>query len=119
MAGEFDQAISYGARLLQANLKRQAPVDTGALQKSIKVRGRMVGDRINFNVEYLGYGKFTDMGTGPYRASARKTWNPRPGKGRGGIKPRFWLTFNRAVYDQVRKRIAQAVGKFIVLALKR
>ena len=79
----------------------------------------MTGDRINFNVEYLGYGKFTDLGTGPYRTRERRTWNPRPGRGRGGIKPRFWLTFNRQVFDAVRKRIAQAVGKFIILGIKR
>lgn len=119
MAGEFDQAVSISARLLQDNLQRQAPVDTGALQRSIRVSGRMVDDRIEFNVTYLGYGKFTDLGTGPYATRNRRQWNPRPGKGRGGIKPRFWLTFNRAVYDSVRRRIAQATAKFIVLALKR
>lgn len=119
MAAEFDQAISMSARLMAANLRRQAPVDTGALRRSIKVQGRMTGDRINFSITYLAYGKFTDMGTGRYHTRTRRSWNPRPGRGRGGIKPRFWLTLERAVYENLQRRIAKATGKFIIIGLNR
>lgn len=119
MADVFTQAIATSARLMQANLKRQAPFDTGVLHKSIKVRGTMVGDRVEFNVSYAEHGIYTDLGTGRYRTRTRKTWNPRPGKGKGGIKPRFWLTFSKTVYDNMRRRIAAATGKFIIVALKR
>ena len=121
MAAELNlsEAISMGARVMQANLRRQAPVDTGDLKRSITVRGAYDGRTLKFISNYLTYGKFTDLGTGPYKANKRGAWNPRPGLGRGGIRPRFWTTIDRAIQTNLKKTIANIVKEHIKFQLSR
>ena len=121
MAAELNlsEAISMGARVMQANLRRQAPVDTGDLKRSITVRGAYDGKTLKFISNYLTYGKFTDLGTGPYKANKRGAWNPRPGLGRGGIRPRFWTTIDRAIQVNLKKTIANIVKEHIKFQLSR
>jgi len=111
--------IDKAARIMQNELRRQAPVDTGALKKSIRVRGIYNGSSVRFNTEYLYYGKFVDQGTGPYATKARKAWNPAPGKGKGGIKPRFWTTLEGTFRQRINKMITKVIADFIKFSLIR
>ena len=88
------------ARIIEQIMKRQVPVKSGALRSSLRVVITGSGSEINFTLQEKVYGKYTDMGTGKYRARTRGEWNPRPGKGKGGIKPRFWQSISDK--DQVR-----------------
>jgi hypothetical protein len=121
MAAELNlsEAISMGARVMQANLRRQAPIKTGNLKRSITVRGTYDGKTLKFISDYLYYGKFTDLGTGPYKANKRGAWNPKPGLGRGGIRPRFWTTIDRAVQASLKNTIAKIVKEHIKFQLSR
>jgi len=113
---DLTSAINMAARLIAANLRRQAPVATGALKRSIRVSGSYTGDSIQFRYSYLYYGKFVDKGTGPYGVRGKgKTgqWNPNPGKGIGGIRPRFWTSLEDSVKKQVKKQVAKAIGQYI------
>ena len=115
----FDQiltpATNMASRLISLQLRRQAPVDTGRLKRSVHVKVRREGESgeytFTFEAEYLGYGIFTDLGTGPYGVteSAREEWNPSPGKGKGGIKPRFWNSLSESVMKPIEDIIVNAV----------
>ena len=113
----LSQALNTAARLIEANLKRQAPVDTGALKRSIKVKANYTGESIQFRYDYLYYGVYVDKGTGPYgvygKGNKPGQWNPRPGKGKGGIKPRFWTSLQDSTKIRIKKIIAKVIGEYI------
>jgi hypothetical protein len=62
---------------------------------------------------YLSYGRFIDLGTERYykgeKPSAR--WNPTPGKGKGGIKPRYWTNLGKPTEKQVANILAKEIAK--------
>lgn len=115
---EIKQAMDKASRLILDALRRQAPVDkdsdtAGQLKKSVKVRPVFTSlSNIGFDISGDLYGTFLDLGTGRYRSKDRKPWNPKPGKGTGGIKPRFWLTVPQKTQDQVNQLLAEAVKKY-------
>lgn len=119
---KIKSTLNMASRLIQANLKRQAPVDTGALKKSIKVRGTYTGNSIQFKYDYLYYGKFVDKGTGLERykkPGLTPPWNPKPGKGEGGIRPRFWTTLDKSIRSVVRKQINKIIKESILIEFRR
>ena len=97
---DLKPAYTKIARVIEQILKRQVPVKTGELKSSLKVKVVAQGFGVDFVLSEKKYGIYTDMGTGRYKAKTRGMWNPRPGKGKGGIKPRFWKTISDK--DQVR-----------------
>jgi hypothetical protein len=112
----FSQALSMASREITALLKRQVPVDTGELKRSISVKGNFTGESIQFRYGYLKYGVYVDKGTGPYAVRGKGKsgdWNPRPGKGRGGIRPRFWTSLNPATRNRIKRVIARVTAQFI------
>jgi hypothetical protein len=106
-------------RIIEQILKRQVPVKTGALRSSLKIRDVNTEGGITFVLEEKKYGVFTDMGTGPYRARTRGQWNPRPGKGKGGIKPRFWQTLSDKDQIRIQMIIEDELGKQIEQELQK
>jgi hypothetical protein len=79
-------------------LKAQAPRDTGKLQNSIRHRVVMKSNEWALSFYYVQYGVYVDLGTydnadqASYGISAfdLPDWNPNPGKGGYGIRPRYW-----------------------------
>jgi len=114
---DIRRAASTAARLTTTKLKSQAPVKTGALRNSVRTQVIPRGDAFTLQISYLPYGKFLDLGTGPYRTrpTNRRAWNPKPGKGKGGIKPRFWTTLDRVWRRENFDRLFQAAVKKIVV----
>lgn len=113
---ELSGPLNMAARLIEANLKRQAPVDTGALKRSIKVKANYTGESVQFRYSYNTYGVFVDKGTGPYavRGKGRTgSWNPRPGKGTDGIKPRFWTSLENSTKIRVKRIISKVINQYI------
>ena len=117
MASELDitPAMNLAARVYQTRLRYQAPVATGKLRSSVKVRAVSNKDGFQLVVSYLDYGIFTDSGTTRYhRPSETAQWRPRPGKGKGGIKPRYWTNVqDETTVSRVTKIITQEVAKQI------
>lgn len=102
------------AKLMQDQLRRQAPVATGRLQQSVVVRARESEDGVQMVTGYLNYGVFTDSGTGRYRRPNNDArWNPKPGKGQGGIKPRYWTNLDNAVTIRIARIIEREIAKQI------
>ena len=133
MEPEIKKAAYMAARVFQNALQAQAPVGPRprtadakakypqALKQSIKVTPIFTEDSVKFKSTYNLYGKFVDLGTGAYRtpASRRKAWNPRPGKGTDGIKPRFWTSIKQSVRNSINKMLTDAYAKIIRTTLFR
>jgi hypothetical protein len=121
---ELSGPLNMAARLIEANLKRQAPVGKGtkkkpggALKRSIKVKANYTGESVQFRYSYLYYGVYVDKGTRPYgvygKGSKPGPWNPNPGKGEGGIKPRFWTSLENSTKIRVKRIISRVIGQYI------
>ena len=111
------------AKRMQSLLKEQAPVRTGDLQRSIQVTVEKTQKGFAITRSFLFYGVFTNLGTGDYYTIKYGTrqanpfflpsWDPNPGKGSYGIKPRYW--------ESVRA-LAPATGRLkqeLLLAVKK
>jgi hypothetical protein len=116
---DLKPAYTKIGRIIEQILKRQVPVKTGALRASLKIRNVNTDGGITFVLEEKKYGIFTDMGTGPYRARTRGQWNPRPGKGKGGIKPRFWQTLSDKDQIRIQMIIEDELSKQIEIELQK
>ena len=117
---EYKRAAYDAVRIIERIITSQAPVKTGALKNSIRVQPKFRNDRVSLDFYYLEYGRYVDLGTGRYRTSPskRRNWNPKPGKGKGGIKPRFWTTLKKDVRREVNKLFAKYSFKFFVRRMK-
>lgn len=114
------QTYNKIARRLEQILQSQAPVDTGRLRRSIAVEFTENGFAI---YDPTGYGFYTHAGTGReaagkgsntasiYAQLANKIYNPDPGKGRDGIKPRFWMNFSESVYKMIEDELEKAYAE--------
>ena len=105
------------AKLMQDQLRKQAPdgpAPGDPLRKSIVVRAKESKDGVQLVTGYLTYGIFTDEGTGRFRKpNPNATWNPKPGKGKGGIKPRYWTNLDKAVTIRIARIIEKEIAKQI------
>ena len=107
------------AKLMQDQLRRQAPVATGKLQKSVVVKAKESKDGVQLVTGYLTYGIFTDSGTGRFRKpNPEAKWNPNPGKGKGGIKPRYWTNLDKAITIRIAQIIEKELAKQIIQSFK-
>ena len=105
------------SKIMQDQLRRQAPdgPEPGdPLRQSVTVRAVETKDGIQFIKGFLNYGVFTDSGTGRYRRpNPNAKFNPRPGKGKGGIKPRYWTNLDNAVTIRISEIIEREIEKQI------
>jgi hypothetical protein len=116
---EIQGILNRGAITLQNRLKFQAPVDTGELKRSIKVRAYVSSDwdSVRFEADYKTYGIYTDLGTGKYfrGEEERAKWRRNPPKGKGGIRPRYWTNIGyqesqrilNTMYPQIEQKIKE------------
>lgn len=118
---EIKKAMGDAARLIETLLKSQAPKKTGALAKSVQITPKETPKgNIVFQSNYNRYGRFLDWGTLAESAYPnRGKWNPRPGKGTGGIKPRFWTTINAATKQRIKQIMTAATAKVLKTQLRR
>lgn len=120
MAFSLAKILPTISKLVQAELKNQAPVKTGELRKSVQVRAVETQDGFAIRSGYLTYGIFLDSGTKRYhRPNPNARWNPAPGKGEGGIKPRYWTNLSPEVTLRISKMVAQETTRQIREELKR
>jgi hypothetical protein len=102
--------------LIKNRLKEQAPdgPEPGApLRNSITVKVQETNDGFAFVTGYLSYGRFIDLGTERYFKGEKPDakWNPRPGKGKGGIRPRYWTNLGKATEKMIADLVAKEIAK--------
>jgi hypothetical protein len=110
----YTKVFQQAAKEIKSILIAQVPVYQGT-RKDIKkglLKGSL-GVKVNENgwsVKMMKYGMFLNAGSGPYfKPSTIKPWNPRPGTGKGGIKPRYWENISKDVEMRIMDRIATAI----------
>lgn len=120
---EITKAMGDAARLIQELLRSQAPVKTGTLRDSVRVRGEEgKSGNIVFRSTYKDYGVYLDYGTGPFNTYPQRSAyrrNPGSGVGQGGIKPRFWTSLDESTRLRVRDIMKKATEQIIKTQLKR
>jgi hypothetical protein len=102
--------------LVKNKLREQSPdgPEPGApLRNSITVRVEETKDGFAFVTGYLTYGRFLDLGTERYFKGERPDakWNPNPGKGRRGIKPRYWTNLGKPTEKMIADLVAKEIAK--------
>ena len=120
---QIQRALNTCSKIVQNKIVDQTPVDTGTLKRSMKVSAfqKRNGDlafRIN-SEPYQKYGRYVDLGTGPYRSKKRGKFNARPKKGKGGIIPRFFTTIDKATINRVKVIMQKAYADYIKFELRR
>ena len=102
------------ARQIRSILIAQAPVYKGE-RKDIK-KGLLKGsigvtaDANGWAIREKKYGMFLNQGTGSYKnPSTTAAWNPNPGRGKGGIRPRYWENIPRETELKIMDTIITAI----------
>ncbi len=115
MALDLRPTMKLIERIIRTALRAQAPVKTGALQKSVEVRAVLSDNGVKFTPTFKKYGIYLNQGTGRYkvRDTTGRPFNPNPGKGTMGIKPRFWLNLQAATMQAVNKILYKEIAKQI------
>ena len=94
----IQNAMLRAERVATLIVKSQVEVSaykTGNLMQSVSVIGQRNGNEVLLILDDpTSYGDFTDFGTRSYRASERGPFNANPGRGQGGIIPRFWSSLS-------------------------
>ncbi len=116
MTPELFTALNTAAQIIAFEIRAQAP--SQKIANSISVQPIVGSDletefSVDFEINYGDkiYGLFLDFGTMAEREEERGEWNPFPGKGKGGIKPRFFTTPSEATTLRVMELIEQAYLK--------
>jgi hypothetical protein len=104
---DLQKIANMAARIMQNLLKRQAP--KGKLRSSIRVTAKMTPKGFSFTEDYFKYGVYLNRGTGPYYSKQLGEWNPSPGKGKGGIRPRYWTALDSMTRTSVAKLFTKAL----------
>ena len=107
------EAAYTAARIMEANIKAQAP--SQKIAGGTKVIPVFDGEELRFEVvldEQVKYGIFLDSGTErEYKPNPNAAWSPNPGKGTDGIKPRYWTNLDEAMQERMTKIIEEAMTK--------
>jgi hypothetical protein len=113
---KLTRAYNQIARKLESVLKNRAPVgETGRLKAGVSVKVSNDG----IDIETFDYGMWLHLGTGQeasgltFEQAIGKTYNPNPGVGDGGIKPRYWMSFGQSIWKQTLDEIEAAEGAAI------
>ena len=99
--GVYEALDALGIEIVNI-LKAQAPKKTGALRNSIRHRVVTKNNEWALSFYYLSYGVYVDLGTYDNADTAAfgisafdmPRWNPTPGKGGFGIRPRYWSSLS-------------------------
>jgi hypothetical protein len=114
---EIQSVLNKAAIVYQNRIKFQSPVDTGKLKRSVRVRAFVGTDweSVRFEIDYETYGKYTDLGTGPYYKGEepQAKWRKSPRKGRGGIRPRYWTNIDKREEQRIVNMLYPEISKAI------
>jgi hypothetical protein len=101
------KAADMAARVVENEIRAQAPSDK--ISSGVKVIPTLteVGDALDINFETVldssvKYGWYLDSGTLKEKdPDDNAEWDPNPGEGEGGIKPRHWTNLPEGAQQRV------------------
>jgi hypothetical protein len=107
MSPIIEAAAYEAARVIQNELMAQAPSEKIAKGITVEPVFDEGGEEISVDFEIVlddsvFYGSFLNTGTlAELDPSDDAEWNPEPGKGKGGIKPRYWLNWSEEIQVRI------------------
>lgn len=130
---DLQAAFQDVAKNIERTLRGQAPSEK--LKSAIQVRYERNGDEDDFVIDYDAdnymYGIYLHRGTMEERdpeasddlqamaeAFVQRRPDNNPGKGKGGIKPRYWLTLTQIDIDRYQDEIEQAIDQALQEAIE-
>ncbi len=111
MSPEVKSIYQTVARSIENEIKAQAPSKKIAAGTTV-VTEFTGDDEVQFVTvieDQVKYGIYLDKGTGKYRSDTEGRWNPNPGKGTDGIRPRFWTSLSDTFVERINMMIEQAL----------
>ena len=113
----IEDAAYLAARVIMNELQAQAP--SAKIGEGIVVLPTFTGYGSETEVDFeifladdVFYGKFLDSGTlDQYDPNPDAEWRPNPGKGEGGILPRYWTNLSEEIQDRVNMIIEDALSQ--------
>jgi len=110
-------------RWVEQIIVSQTPRDTGNLASSVIVTYELQGIDPIFKIGTgnIKYGIFVYEGTGSERDPNPFGKNPikKPGKGKGGIKPTYFLNLSNKDKKRLTKEIVLAIKRFMIIEAKK
>jgi hypothetical protein len=104
------EAAEMAARIIQNELRTQAPSEK--IASGLTVVPVYTMGEVDFDVvldDKVKYGIYLDSGTeDEKKINPDAEWNPNPGKGQGGIKPRYWTNLNESIQVRIDMIIEEA-----------
>lgn len=107
MSPIIEAAANLAARIIENELRAQSPSEK--IAKGVTVVPTYEGEEneiiVDFDIyleENVIYGIYLDSGTlKQYEPNPDANWNPDPGKGIGGIEPRYWTNIPEEVTARI------------------
>lgn len=104
-------AARAASQIIEQEIRDQAPGKK--IGPGLSVSPVIKDGEIEFYVTFadgVTYGIYLDRGTGKYRSSESEVgrWNPNPGKGTGGIIPRFFTVISIGTQERIAKIMEEA-----------
>lgn len=111
MSPEVQKIYENAARSIENELRNQAPSSRIAGGTTVVVVYE--GDNVEFKTvlaEDVEYGWYLDKGTGKEASKGEPgNWNPNPGRGDDGIKPRFWTSLSDTFVERIDMMVEEAL----------
>jgi hypothetical protein len=110
MSPEVQKIYDTVARLMENELRNQAP--SAKIASGTTVLATVSEGEVTFETvidDAVKYGVYLDKGTEAYYTPEEGPWNPDPGKGVGGIKPRFWTSLSDTFMVRITMMIEDAI----------
>lgn len=113
MDQELVDAAELAARVIQNELMAQAPSEK--IAKGLTVVPIYSENDVDFEIvldDSVKYGIFLDSGTLAEKVvDPDAEWDPNPGKGKGGIKPRYWTNLEESMQVRIDMILEEALEK--------
>lgn len=102
---DYRKVMKDVVRIVTTRIMLQVPVDTGYLKSTVKVSA--VDKKVE--IDYTGYGAYTNYGTGKYYQSSKFKYGTEitPGyfkgykRGTGGIRSQYWTSISLSDRDGI------------------
>jgi hypothetical protein len=109
------EAAYLAARVMEANIRSQSPSEK--IAGGTTVLPVFENDEVRFEVvlaDQVKYGIFLDSGTmREYKPNPNAAFNPNPGKGDDGIKPRYWTNMDETFQERITQIMERAMTEAI------
>ncbi len=112
MSPEVKKIYEMVGRIMENEIRNQAP--SSRIASGTTVVTEFTEDGVAYYTviaDKVKYGVYLDKGTGQYYTAEEGPFNPNPGKGQDGIRPRFWTSLSDTFMERINTMIEEGLLK--------